>query len=34
MAARPRKNNISIPNLYPLYSRKVNKVGDATNLLI
>ncbi|WP_131725880.1 phage integrase Arm DNA-binding domain-containing protein, partial [Klebsiella variicola] len=20
MAARPRKNNISIPNLYPLYS--------------
>ncbi|HHJ4165950.1 TPA: phage integrase Arm DNA-binding domain-containing protein, partial [Raoultella ornithinolytica] len=21
MAARPRKNNISIPNLYPLYSR-------------
>ncbi|HDU2059635.1 TPA: phage integrase Arm DNA-binding domain-containing protein, partial [Klebsiella pneumoniae] len=26
MAARPRKNNISIPNLYPLYSRKVNKV--------
>ncbi|WP_159181222.1 phage integrase Arm DNA-binding domain-containing protein, partial [Klebsiella pneumoniae] len=22
MAARPRKNNISIPNLYPLYSRK------------
>ncbi|MDE9031812.1 phage integrase Arm DNA-binding domain-containing protein, partial [Klebsiella pneumoniae] len=24
MAARPRKNNISIPNLYPLYSRKVN----------
>ncbi|WP_407260528.1 site-specific integrase [Klebsiella quasipneumoniae] len=26
MAARPRKNNISIPNLYPLFSRKVNKV--------
>lgn len=26
MAARPRKNNVSIPNLYPLYSRKVNKV--------
>lgn len=26
MAARPRKNNISVPNLYPLYSRKVNKV--------
>lgn len=26
MAARPRTNNISIPNLYPLYSRKVNKV--------
>ncbi|EKJ5235545.1 phage integrase Arm DNA-binding domain-containing protein [Klebsiella pneumoniae] len=26
MTARPRKNNISIPNLYPLYSRKVNKV--------
>ncbi|HBS2757571.1 TPA: phage integrase Arm DNA-binding domain-containing protein, partial [Klebsiella pneumoniae] len=23
MAARPRKNNISIPNLYPLFSRKV-----------
>ncbi|HDS9189476.1 TPA: phage integrase Arm DNA-binding domain-containing protein, partial [Klebsiella quasipneumoniae subsp. similipneumoniae] len=22
MAARPRKNNISIPNLYPLFSRK------------
>ncbi|HBR3144117.1 TPA: phage integrase Arm DNA-binding domain-containing protein, partial [Klebsiella pneumoniae] len=21
MAARPRKNNISIPNLYPLFSR-------------
>ena len=26
MAARPRKNNITIPNLYPLFSRKVNKV--------
>ncbi|EFN4608857.1 tyrosine-type recombinase/integrase [Escherichia coli] len=26
MAARPRKNNVSVPNLYPLYSRKVNKV--------
>ncbi|EIW3898013.1 phage integrase Arm DNA-binding domain-containing protein [Klebsiella pneumoniae] len=26
MAARPRKNNISIPNLYPLFSRKVNRV--------
>ncbi|MCH7127891.1 integrase [Escherichia coli] len=26
MAARPRKNNVSIPNLYPLYSRKVNKI--------
>ncbi|HHD7441726.1 TPA: site-specific integrase [Citrobacter braakii] len=26
MAARPRKNNVSIPNLYPLYSRKVSKV--------
>jgi Bacteriophage lambda integrase, N-terminal domain./Phage integrase family. len=26
MAARPRKNNVSIPNLYPLYNRKVNKV--------
>lgn len=26
MAARPRKNNISIPNLYPLFSRKINKV--------
>lgn len=26
MAARPRKNNISIPNLYPLFSREVNKV--------
>ncbi|MFS3657368.1 phage integrase Arm DNA-binding domain-containing protein [Escherichia coli] len=26
MAARPRKNNFSVPNLYPLYSRKVNKV--------
>ncbi|EHA3108335.1 tyrosine-type recombinase/integrase [Escherichia coli] len=25
-AARPRKNNVSVPNLYPLYSRKVNKV--------
>lgn len=21
MAARPRKNNVSVPNLYPLYSR-------------
>ncbi|HII2330341.1 TPA: phage integrase Arm DNA-binding domain-containing protein [Escherichia coli] len=27
MAARPRKNNVSVPNLYPLYSRKVNKVN-------
>lgn len=26
MAASPRKNNVSVPNLYPLYSRKVNKV--------
>lgn len=26
MAARPRKNNVSVPHLYPLYSRKVNKV--------
>lgn len=26
MAARPRKNNVSVPNLYPLYSRKINKV--------
>ena len=26
MAARPRKNNVSVPNLYPLYSRKVNNV--------
>lgn len=26
MAARPRKNNVKIPNLYPLFSRKVNKV--------
>ncbi|WP_215262263.1 site-specific integrase [Escherichia coli] len=26
MVARPRKNNVSVPNLYPLYSRKVNKV--------
>ncbi len=26
MAARPRENNVSVPNLYPLYSRKVNKV--------
>jgi integrase len=26
MAARPRKNNVSIPNLYPLYNRKVNKI--------
>lgn len=26
MAARPRKNNVSVPNFYPLYSRKVNKV--------
>ncbi len=26
IAARPRKNNVSVPNLYPLYSRKVNKV--------
>lgn len=26
MAARPRKNNVNVPNLYPLYIRKVNKV--------
>lgn len=26
MAARPRKNNVTIPNLYPLFSRKANKV--------
>lgn len=26
MAARPRKNNVKIPNLYPLFSRKVNKI--------
>ncbi|MBL5899970.1 phage integrase Arm DNA-binding domain-containing protein [Lelliottia amnigena] len=26
MAARPRKNNVKVPNLYPLFSRKVNKV--------
>ncbi|MDC9597833.1 site-specific integrase [Xenorhabdus anantnagensis] len=26
MAARPRKNNVNIPNLYPLFSRKTNKV--------
>ncbi|AYN29878.1 integrase [Buttiauxella sp. 3AFRM03] len=26
MAARPRKNKVNVPNLYPLYSRKVNKV--------
>ncbi|MBK5144686.1 phage integrase Arm DNA-binding domain-containing protein [Budviciaceae bacterium BWR-B9] len=26
MAARPRKNNVDIPNLYPLYSRSANKV--------
>ncbi len=26
MAARPRKNNINIPNLYPLFSRSMNKV--------
>lgn len=26
MAARPRKNNVNIPNLYPLYSRAANKV--------
>ncbi|NIF58931.1 tyrosine-type recombinase/integrase [Enterobacter sp. Ap-916] len=26
MAARPRKNQVKVPNLYPLYSRKVNKV--------
>lgn len=26
MAARPRKNNVKVPNLYPLHSRKVNKI--------
>lgn len=26
MAARPRKNNVIIPNLYPLFSRSANKV--------
>lgn len=26
MAARPRKNNVNIPNLYPLFSRKTKKV--------
>ncbi|MEM8160432.1 phage integrase Arm DNA-binding domain-containing protein, partial [Morganella morganii] len=26
MAARPRKNNINIPNLYPFFSRKTSKV--------
>ncbi|MBM3071695.1 site-specific integrase [Lelliottia sp. RWM.1] len=26
MAARPRKNNVKVPNLYPLFSRKVNKI--------
>lgn len=26
MAPRPRKNNVSVPNLYPLLSRKVNKI--------
>lgn len=26
MAARPRKNNVGVPNLYPLFSRKGNKV--------
>ncbi|SUC18502.1 Uncharacterised protein [Proteus mirabilis] len=26
MAARPRKNNVNIPNLYPLLSRKSSKV--------
>ncbi|HFO3648471.1 TPA: site-specific integrase [Escherichia coli] len=26
MAARPRKNNVKIPNLYPLYSRKSKKI--------
>ncbi|MEX7686148.1 phage integrase Arm DNA-binding domain-containing protein [Proteus mirabilis] len=26
MAARPRKNNVNIPNLYPLLSRKASKV--------
>ncbi len=24
MAARPRKNNVNIPNLYPLLSRKAS----------
>jgi integrase len=26
MAARPRKNNVNVPNLYPNYNRRVNKV--------
>lgn len=26
MAARPRKNNVNIPNLYPLFNRKANKL--------
>ncbi len=26
MAARPRKNNVNIPNLYPLFSRKTKRV--------
>ncbi|ECY3256774.1 tyrosine-type recombinase/integrase [Salmonella enterica subsp. enterica serovar Alachua] len=26
MAARPRKNNVKVPNLYSLFSRKVNKI--------
>lgn len=26
MAARPRKNNVKIPNLYPLFSRAANKI--------
>ncbi|MGS4241860.1 site-specific integrase [Serratia marcescens] len=26
MAARPRKNNVKIPNLYPLFSRTANKI--------
>jgi integrase len=26
MAARPRKNNVKVPNLYPLFSRKANKI--------
>ena len=26
MAARLRKNNVKVPNLYPLYNRKVNKI--------